>query len=38
MGAILLWRHESNIRKLLNGEERRIGEAKKEGEGAEQPS
>jgi glycerol-3-phosphate acyltransferase PlsY len=38
MGAILLWRHESNIRKLLNGEERRIGDAKKEGEGAEQPS
>ena len=38
MGAILLWRHESNIRKLLRGEERRIGEAKKDSEGAEQPS
>lgn len=38
MGAILLWRHEANIRKLLSGEERRIGDAKKEGEGAEQPS
>ena len=38
MGAILVWRHESNIRKLMRGEESRIGEAKKDGEGAEQPS
>jgi glycerol-3-phosphate acyltransferase PlsY len=38
ISAILLWRHESNIRKLLRGEERRIGEAKKDSEGAEQPS
>ena len=36
MSAVLLWRHEANIRKLLRGEERRIGEAKKDG-GAEQP-
>ena len=37
MGALLLWRHEANIRKLLRGEERRIGEGKKEGESAGQP-
>jgi glycerol-3-phosphate acyltransferase PlsY len=30
MGAVLLWRHEGNIRKLLHGEERRIGEGKKD--------
>jgi glycerol-3-phosphate acyltransferase PlsY len=35
MGALLLWRHEANIRKLLRGEERRIGEPKDNG--AEQP-
>jgi glycerol-3-phosphate acyltransferase PlsY len=29
MTAILLWRHEANIRKLLRGEESRIGETKK---------
>jgi glycerol-3-phosphate acyltransferase PlsY len=33
MGAVLFWRHEANIRKLLRGEESRIGEAKKEGAG-----
>ncbi|APV49560.1 glycerol-3-phosphate acyltransferase [Betaproteobacteria bacterium GR16-43] len=37
MSAILLWRHESNIRKLVRGEESRLGEAKKEA-GAEQPT
>ena len=37
MSAILLWRHEANIRKLARGEERRIGEEKKEDHGAEQP-
>lgn len=30
MCAILVWRHEENIRKLLRGEERRIGERPKE--------
>lgn len=35
MSALLLWRHEPNIRKLVRGEERRIGEAKDDG--AEQP-
>lgn len=29
MSAVLLWRHEANIRKLLRGEESRIGEKKK---------
>ncbi len=33
MGAVLFWRHEANIRKLLRGEESRIGETKKEGAG-----
>lgn len=28
MSAVLLWRHEANIRKLLRGEESRIGERK----------
>jgi glycerol-3-phosphate acyltransferase PlsY len=28
MGAVLLWRHEANIRKLVRGEESRIGEKK----------
>jgi acyl phosphate:glycerol-3-phosphate acyltransferase len=37
MGAILLWRHEANIRKLLNGEESRIGEGKKDDASAGQP-
>ena len=37
MGAILLWRHEANIRKLAHGEERRIGEGKKDDASAEQP-
>lgn len=35
MSALLLWRHEANIRKLARGEERRIGEGKDNG--AEQP-
>jgi acyl phosphate:glycerol-3-phosphate acyltransferase len=30
MSAVLLWRHEGNIRKLLRGEESRIGQKKKE--------
>lgn len=30
MGAVLVWRHGANIRKLLRGEESRIGESKKE--------
>jgi len=30
ISAILIWRHEANIRKLLRGEERRIGEPEKE--------
>jgi glycerol-3-phosphate acyltransferase PlsY len=30
MSAVLLWRHEGNIRKLLRGEERRIGQKKEE--------
>ena len=29
MSAVLVWRHEANIRKLLRGEESRIGEKKK---------
>jgi glycerol-3-phosphate acyltransferase PlsY len=29
IGFALVWRHEANIRKLLKGEERRIGEGKK---------
>jgi glycerol-3-phosphate acyltransferase PlsY len=29
MSAVLLWRHEGNIRKLLRGEESRIGQKKK---------
>jgi glycerol-3-phosphate acyltransferase PlsY len=29
MSAVLIWRHEGNIRKLLRGEESRIGEKKK---------
>jgi glycerol-3-phosphate acyltransferase PlsY len=36
MSAMLIWRHDANIRKLLRGEESRIGqskEAKKEGAG-----
>jgi glycerol-3-phosphate acyltransferase PlsY len=37
MSAILLWRHEANIRKLLHGEERRIGEGKKDDASAGQP-
>jgi glycerol-3-phosphate acyltransferase PlsY len=28
MSAILVWRHQSNIRKLIKGEESRIGGAK----------
>lgn len=30
MSAVLLWRHEGNIRKLLRGEESRIGQKKEE--------
>lgn len=30
MSVILLWRHGANIRKLMRGEERRIGEAAKD--------
>lgn len=30
MSAVLLWRHEGNIRKLLRGEESRIGQKRKE--------
>jgi glycerol-3-phosphate acyltransferase PlsY len=30
MSAVLLWRHEGNIRKLLRGEESRIGQKKNE--------
>jgi glycerol-3-phosphate acyltransferase PlsY len=30
MSAVLVWRHEANIRKLLRGEESRIGASKKE--------
>lgn len=30
MGAVLVWRHAANIRKLLRGEESRIGDAKKD--------
>lgn len=30
IGAVLVWRHAANIRKLLRGEESRIGESKKE--------
>jgi acyl phosphate:glycerol-3-phosphate acyltransferase len=30
MSAVLLWRHEGNIRKLLRGEESRIGQKQKE--------
>ena len=26
MGLLLIWRHEANIRKLLNGTESRIGQ------------
>jgi glycerol-3-phosphate acyltransferase PlsY len=37
MSAILLWRHAANIRKLLHGEERRIGEGKKDDASAGQP-
>jgi glycerol-3-phosphate acyltransferase PlsY len=37
MSAILLWRHEANIRKLLHGEESRIGEGKKDDASAGQP-
>ncbi len=37
MSAILVWRHGANIRKLLRGDESRIGEGKKDKEGAEQP-
>jgi len=37
MGAVLLWRHEANIRKLVRGEERRIGEGKKDDASAGQP-
>jgi glycerol-3-phosphate acyltransferase PlsY len=33
MSAVLIWRHEANIRKLVRGEERRIGERAKEGAG-----
>jgi glycerol-3-phosphate acyltransferase PlsY len=29
MCAVLVWRHQANIVKLLNGEESRIGEKKK---------
>jgi glycerol-3-phosphate acyltransferase PlsY len=28
MCGVLVWRHEANIRKLLRGEESRIGEKK----------
>jgi len=28
MSAVLAWRHEANIRKLLRGEESRIGQKK----------
>ena len=31
MSAILIWRHEGNIRKLIRGEESRIGQSKKDG-------
>jgi len=34
MCALLVWRHEANIVKLLRGEESRIGEKKKDGAGA----
>ena len=34
MCAVLVWRHQPNIAKLLRGEESRIGERKKEGAGA----
>lgn len=37
MGAVLLWRHEGNIRKLLHGQESRIGEGKKDDASAGQP-
>ncbi len=37
MSAVLLWRHEANIRKLVRGEERRIGEDKKDETNVEQP-
>ncbi len=31
MSALLAWRHEANIRKLIRGEESRIGQTKKDG-------
>ena len=34
MCAVLVWRHQPNIAKLLKGEESRIGEKKKEASGA----
>jgi len=34
MCAVLVWRHQPNIAKLLRGEESRIGEKKKEASGA----
>ena len=37
MSAVLLWRHAANIRKLASGQERRIGEGKKEDASAGQP-